>query len=305
MRTSALAVWWLLAVACGARTELRDGADAAVADGPAVSPCARLAEAFCARLAACAPEALSNGLTGGRAIGAARCASRMELACEGWRATPGLTATAAQVDACRAEVGAASCAEVGWRYYGDDPVCASWPRVGRALGAACRYEAECAAGDCSGGSSRGCGVCRSAAPAPTQRPGEACDARRRCQYWQRCVAGVCSDRAGLGEACAGDGECDPTRGLACDRTARRCIRRPVAPDGGACLSQIVTSPDEPASAMCAEGFECLNRNDFGQGRCRALTPDGAACNGFESSCAYPARCHAGRCTLPGAISCGP
>ncbi|MDB4928992.1 MAG: hypothetical protein JWM10_1476, partial [Myxococcaceae bacterium] len=99
--------------------------------------------------------------------------------------------------------------------------------------------------------------------------------------------------------------CEPTRGLACDRAARRCIHRPVAAEGGACLSQIVTNPAEPASAMCGEGYECLNRNDFGQGRCQALSADGAACNGFESSCAYPARCQAGRCTLPGAVSCGP
>ncbi|MDB4928045.1 MAG: hypothetical protein JWM10_529, partial [Myxococcaceae bacterium] len=201
MNTRALAVWWLLTAACGARTELRDTPDAAAADGPGLGPCARLAASFCARLVVCAPEALSNGLTGGRAVGADRCAARLELACAAWRATPGLAATPAQVDACGAEVVAASCAELGWRYFRDDPVCPSWPRASRAVGAACAYEAQCSGGDCSAGGNRGCGVCRTTAPPPTQRPGEACDARRRCQYWQECVAGACADRGGLGAAC--------------------------------------------------------------------------------------------------------
>lgn len=293
--------------ACGARSELRDPVAPAASDGAVVatSPCARLAEAFCARLSTCAPAALSNGLTGGRAVGADRCVARVTLACEGWRATPDLGATAAQVDACRAEVAAASCGEVGWRYFTDGPVCDAWPRGRRTVGAACRLGAQCDSGQCSYGRDRACGTCSSGVSGFTQRVGEACDSRRFCRYWLNCEDGRCAERAGEGAPCTGDGDCDPSRGLGCNRTAGRCVRRPVAPAGGACLSQIVFDPANPVSAMCEEDHVCRNRNDFGQGRCMPLADDGAACESYEPSCAYPARCQAGRCTLPVAVVCAP
>ncbi len=305
MRSRSLALLLTLA-ACGARSSLREP-DLAPADGAVVpaSPCARLAEALCARLQQCAPAALSNGLTGGRAVGPEACVARVTIACDGWRSTPDLAASPDRVDACRAELTAASCGEVGWRYFTDGPVCDAWPRGGRPMGAACRLGAQCAGGQCSFGRDRGCGTCSSGITAPTQRAGEACDGRRQCRYWLRCEAGACAERAGLGEACDGDGDCDPSQGLGCDRTARRCIRRPVSPVGGSCLSQIVTDPAQPASPMCERGHACLNRNDFGQGRCAPLVGDGAACEPFDAACAYPARCQGGRCVLPSDVTCAP
>ncbi len=294
----------LTLVACGARSSLHepDAVDGAVAS---VSPCARLAETLCARLRQCAPAALSNGLTGGRAVGPDRCVERVTLACDGWRSTPGLAATPERVDACRAEVSAASCGEVGWRYFTDGPVCDAWPRGSRPMGAACRVGAQCTSGQCSFGRDRGCGTCSSAGTPPTQRAAEPCDNRRQCHYWLHCEAGVCAERAGLDGACGGDSDCDPSQGLACDRTARRCIRRPVSPPGGSCLSQIVSDPARPASPMCEEDHVCRNRNDFGQGQCRPLVDDGAPCESFDPQCAYPARCQGNRCVLPAAIVCAP
>lgn len=294
----------LLLVACGARSGLHDedppdggaGTDAG-------TPCARLAEVWCARLARCAPEAVSLGLTGGRAVGADRCVARVTLACEGWRAA--LPAAGDRIEACGAELTAASCGEVGWRYFDDGPPCGAWPRGARAVGAACRYDAQCASGDCTSGSTRACGVCRATVVVPTQRRGEACDARRQCQYWLACEGGVCVERGAAGASCSGDFDCDPSQGLACHRTERRCIPRPVAAAGGPCLAQIVTDPALPASARCGERQTCLNRNDFGQGQCRALLEDGAACMPFSSACAYPARCDDGRCVLPAALACAP
>ncbi len=294
----------LALVACGARSSLHEPDLATDAIVPA-SPCARLAETLCARLQQCAPAALSNGLTEGRAIGVDACVGRVTLACDGWRAASDLAATPDRVDACRAEVNAASCGEVGWRYFTDGPPCDAWPRGTRAMGAACRVGAQCASGQCSFGRDRGCGTCSSAGTPPTQRVGETCGNGQPCRYWLRCEAGVCVERVGLGEACGGDSDCDPSQGLACDRTARRCIRRPVSPTDGSCLSQIVTDPTRPASPMCEERHVCRNRNDFGQGRCAPLVADGAACESYEAPCAYPARCQGGRCVLPAAIVCAP
>lgn len=301
----ALAALFVL-LGCGARTGLSDpAADAAVDVAVSGSPCARLAATVCARLATCAPAALANGITGGRAVGADRCVERVTLACDAWRAAPGLAASPAAVEACRAEVQLASCGEVGWRYFTDGPPCDVWPSGARVLGATCRLAAQCASGVCSFRADRGCGTCTAGPTPPTQRAGAACDRTRRCRYWLRCVEGTCRELAGEGEACTGDGDCAAASGLGCDRATMRCARRRVSPEGGACLSQIVTSPDESPSAMCGPGQVCFNRNDFGQGQCRPLVDDGAACLTFDPACAFPARCQGGRCALPADIVCAP
>ncbi len=320
MSRRALATLTLL-VACGGRTTLRDE----VAD--AGDPCPALAAAFCARLLGCAPAALSFGIDG-HAIGADRCVERVTLACDGWRATPDLAASRAQVAACEREVTAASCAEVGTRFLIEGPFCDAWPRGHRAGGAVCQSSAQCASGWCHLGAhctpdgrcdgvvhspcevgwcgDVACGECAFPAPVTvTARSGERCDGSGACAaWWQRCVGGVCVDRPGEGAPCSLWRECAGSW-LICDRAVNRCVRRQVSAAGAICGGAVCGCEAGEPATVCGTGYTCTRATEAALTTCQGLIEDGADCAASPGRCTYPARCLSGRCVLPAGVVCGP
>jgi hypothetical protein len=96
-----------------------------------------------------------------------------------------------------------------------------------------------------------------------------------------------------GETC---GACVPY--LASQCVSGRCLAPPVSAEGAGCGNTQGASTPRPSG--CAAGSDCVNRNDFGAGTCRAFQRDGDVCDTYgERTCRFSARCVRGRCTLPG------
>jgi hypothetical protein len=161
-------------------------------------------------------------------------------------------------------------------------------------GAACGFDAQCQSTYCSVGLGTLCGTCGSP-PA---------------------VGGSCAELfCGPGLICAGISKTCGTPvavGAACDPA-------PCSP-GSVCVGAVGTRRCQAAVSVAAGGQPCglvggsrvecaaqgLCKLATGQtsGTCLSAAADGAACDDTNGPlCALPARCVAGTCQLPSAVSC--
>lgn len=270
--------------------------------------CAAYTAATCGKMAQCWPwlMAASHGDLD-------TCIDRTASLCANVLTAPGSSWTPEKIESCAQALPAISC-ETWWNSVA--PACDPGPGQ-LADGTACIDRSQCQGGTCLQSTS-GCGVCASVAqigadcagsaecepgaacsaegkcvrPAST---GNACDASQPCEINLRCVEGQCVPLAQTGDACnpAGFGDCDFFQGLACDPETETCKGVMLAPPGATC------GPVEGELIACGAGGVCSS-----QGVCVAPLEDGAACGGqSESSCAPPAACIGGVCTIPGP-SCG-
>jgi hypothetical protein len=194
--------------------------------------------------------------------------------------------------ACAEAWRASTCAAAVTRFGEEDLGCAGLVGA-RAVGAPCGSSLQCQSGYCALRREGACGTC--AATATDPRPttvGAACSARLGCGAFLDCVAGACRARPVEGEVC---GDCAPYLSALC--AGGRCVAPPIAADGQGCGS--VNGPQTPLPLGCAPGSDCVNRNDFGAGRCAPLRREGDACTVYgDQTCQFPARCVRGRCALP-------
>lgn len=281
----------VVAAACGARTEL-DLPDGATAGGnlPPTS-CEAFAQTVCDRALQCAPTVVRVGLGHGRSFGDREtCLVRVALACREWLRASDTTLTPEGVRACGAVYARGACADVATRFLDDRLGCAAVAGV-RADGAGCSSDAQCRSGQCRPRLDGACARCV-ARPVIASSVGDACGRGRPCGLPQQCIAGRCAWGPVEGEAC---GECVPYLASRC--VDGRCLAAPVRAEGESCGNTLGASTPRPAG--CAPGSDCVNRNDFGAGQCRALRREGEACDVYgDRTCLFPSRCVRGRCTLP-------
>lgn len=281
-----------LVLGCGARAELSLPDEGATTGASPLTTCASFAQTVCDRALQCAPSVVRVGLGYGRSFADREvCVARMALACEEWLRAPDTTLTASGVRACRAFYVNAACADVAARFLDERLGCAEV--VGRrADGAACSSAAQCLSGRCRPRRDSECARCE-ARGNRSSRVGDACGPRQPCVSPQQCVEGRCDWGPVEGESC---GDCVPY--LASQCVSGRCLAPPVSAEGEGCGNTQGASTPRPSG--CAAGSDCVNRNDFGAGTCRALQRDGEVCDTFGlRTCLFPARCVRGRCTLPG------
>ncbi|MBL8679348.1 MAG: hypothetical protein JNK05_09295 [Myxococcales bacterium] len=278
-------------VACGAKTDLDLRGAGAVGPAP-LDPCAALAAAVCDRTLACSPATVTLGAGRARSFrDREECVGRVALGCRAWGRARDTTWNTAMASACATRWQTAPCA-VAVTDFGDE-LLGCGRRLGtRALGAACASSIQCQSGFCRLRDGM-CGTCaeRSMGPPETQVGGP-CTSGRFCSIPQQCIENVCRYSSVEGEAC---GECLPSLTTRCE--AGRCAAMPSVPVGQGCGS--VEGPGTRRPPLCESASDCVNRNDFGSGRCRPLVREGDACDVFgERQCQFPARCVRGRCALP-------
>lgn len=283
-------LFWILATSCGARAELAlpDEPDG----GAAPSECEAFARTVCDRALQCAPAVVRVGLGYGRSFADRdACVARTALACREWLRAPDTTLRADGLSACAARYATGACAEVAARFLDERLGCEAVAGT-RADGAACSSAAQCRSGQCRPRTDGECARCVARTAVPS-RVGDPCGRGRPCAYPQQCVESRCAWGPVEGEAC---GDCVPYLASRC--VEGRCLAPPVRAEGEACGNSDGASTPRPSG--CEPGSDCVNRNDFGAGRCRALRREGEACDVYgDRTCLFPARCVRGRCTLPG------
>jgi hypothetical protein len=302
--------------------------------------CAAFAQAFCARLEACAPLSLADvyGDT-------ATCGATERRRCEGIAALPD-SGDAAAIAAAAGAVATQTCGQVA-RWH--NPLFGSWAGA-RATGQACLRPEQCASSFCTNGPdgfdpksppSGGCGVCRdrdvlgshcqvyrspklgpgvpmgpihscldpdltcdvdSERCVPTPRAGDTCWGE--CEYGLTCNASTCGPQLPAGAAC------DPDRSSVCDHRARLVC--PVSTR--TCQFLAVLKAGEPCGGVrsagaCASGFTCIPLSqldastDDDPGTCRTQGGLGAACD-EQKPCLWSLGCHGGACQPELFTSCG-
>ncbi len=278
---------------CGARTELMGYTNAGPI--PSSDPCIRLAERACDRALACSVSAVTLGYGIGRSfVDRAQCVQRLTLGCTGWIAASDSNVTQAQAVACEARWASLSCAEVS-RDFADEVLGCALSPGRREVSQPCASSVQCGTRSCSLSRDTECGRCAARGGGPPETTvGQPCRPNEYCSYPQRCVSGLCAWAPTEGERCEGRGGCVPYPLLVCVDGA--CVSNPVSAVGSGCGNTQGAATRRPP--VCPSGSDCVNRNDFGSGRCAAFRTDGQSCTLFgDQPCQFPARCVRGRCGL--------
>jgi hypothetical protein len=258
-------------------------------DPAGAQACAALSAALCGKAEACTPFA--TGLFFGSR---ATCEQRLALECLPRLAAPGTSATPAKISSCADSLAAHPCAA----FAGGDLGSACAPQAGSLpAGAACGDDWQCSSTFCARAPDAVCGVC-----APTTRAGGPC-VRSACSAGTVCPMGkstcVALEPGQVGAACTVQEQCDVGNGVGCSPVTSRCIRLVLA-SAGTCGVDLAGS----MYSACRASGTC---SGLLAGTCSMAAPDGAACSTATTgpSCLPPARCVAGRCTLPDPRSCAP
>jgi hypothetical protein len=258
-------------------------------DPAGAQACAALSKAMCGKAEACTPFA--TGLFFGSR---ATCEQRLALECLPRLAAPGTSATPAKISSCADSLATHPCAAFARGDLGS--ACA--PQAGTlSAGAACGDDWQCSSTFCARAPDAVCGVC-----APTTQVGGAC-VRGACSAGTVCPMGkstcVALEPGQVGAACTVQEQCDVGNGVGCSPVTGRCIRLVLA-SAGTCGVDLAGS----TYSACGASGTC---SGLLAGTCSMAAPDGAACSTGTAgrSCLPPARCAAGRCTLPDPRSCVP
>jgi hypothetical protein len=253
--------------------------------------CMDFARALCARRFECIPLAYTQGHGFGDAYrDEGLCAERMAIACASWQHLPGTRITPSELARCATELQALDCHLATYSLTLNTGGCA----IARGTfdgGTACDAGMQCSSSRCERGVSSDAGTtCAVGEPVAPIRVDEPCR-QGFCGEDLRCIEGVCSAPALLGEACNdGNPPCATYAEVHCE--SGTCVSHPTGL--GACGSHLSSA----GYSACADG-ECVARNDFGLGRCAAYAEDGAACEPYGgAACLFPARCIDRRCVLP-------
>jgi hypothetical protein len=316
MKFTTLTLSTLLLVACSDTV-------APPAGPTATQACEAYARANCARQQAC-----SNGFLITRVYAdLATCEQRTRDGCVASLAANGTGQTPANVQACAAAFPTVACADL---LNGDNLPAACATPVGRlAMGAACRYAAQCQSSFCAVPTGTNCGTCgpRPSAGAPCNGPG----APVGCGGGGLSCVGETATAPGTCLALGARGSlCDATRpcgaGLSCTPVAVTAPRRTCEPAGttvgAACGGASAPGCDgalglacNPMTRTCATisvvaaGVACGLRDDgtfaacansgdcqgytlmTPRGTCRASAAEGAACDRAQGPfCRTPASC---------------
>jgi hypothetical protein len=344
MRThGALAAILLLTAHCGGTTEL-ESADAAPPFentlGPDAGPaaaCTELAQAKCAKRAACTDGADNTTDYGDLAT----CVTRLSLSCTAAFGGPGAQSTVATNEACVNQLASLSCADYLAANYGAP--CRT-PGPG-ALGTACSSNSDCATYFCSNIRFSECGTCAEPPAAGSSCVTTNCGAGQSC-VWSDAVVDVCEPEVAIGGTC-GEGAapgcaadlycardegaptgtcypaletigagcysanpmnvgCDTTKGLGCTGTGPDyvCAAIHYVGDGMPCGNLADGSVARCAGGTCYTAGGPFTSTANPTGTCKALAADGAPCDTASGpGCMGPARCvtsgggTAGTCTL--------
>ena len=345
MRNTAFVVAILMSPACGGSSGITTPpTDAAVADPDAAgeagvptkggsdaktvaSGCDH-AVALCTKLGECAPFLL-QAVYGD----AAMCADRLTKACTDQSLSAGSGMTEANILACEAALGAATCNDV---FANNVPACTFHGTL--ADGATCGDNSQCASGFCSQGSNL-CGVCAGKGGA-----GAACasGSNDECQTGLVCSSGkICAQPAAGGAAC--DDSTQPClTGSFCTAAKTCALTVPAGQDcpgayfnfGDGTLCSAKSSPASPQvstqigtasvgeacglapgngspATLCAPGSvaACSLAADgillFGiptKGICKAPRDDGFTCTATDI-CQPGAQCISSTCQIPSGRYC--
>jgi hypothetical protein len=301
---------WAAVVVALASCSARHGCLGRAAGG-AQAACSRWANAYCGRLATCAPVSIEAEY-GDLPV----CVQRNEAGCLAALDAKGTGETAASLDACARSYPSATC---------EDVVVGRPPRECRVSGALpartpCAVDAQCSSvkgpsycrvaadercGQCAtlGGVGDGCDsdrdcqeglVCYFTCMAPVSA-GQPCDGMtRQCPQTLVCYDYQCVEPGRLGDACQPRADrCDHDHGFFCDPQTSRCADYKTAGPGAAC----------GAGVLC-RGGSCVGGDEGEPSRCVANAADGAACDPVRGpSCTAPARCVANVCRQPDATAC--
>lgn len=270
--------------------------------------CTAYATALCNRVDVCIPygtKAFSGDV--------ATCISRFKLSCIPALGVPTTGATVANLNACAATLGTASCSSIR------EGTAACQYRGTQAAGTACGSNSQCASAYCKYTTSPSCGVC-----ANRVSNGGQCSSPADCIDGSGCSNGVCRAKGGAGAICGstapcGDGlwcasgQCAPsatTAGSTCDfndvdscdylsglfcNSQDRCAAILLAGAGQQC------GVSNTSVVFCSYNGTCTSNTN---GVCVAVVPDGQACNASQSkNCLDPAICSNGICTIVDPSSC--
>ena len=285
------------------------------------SGCQGLATTYCAKLATCLPHDMQIDYAE-----PAVCVQREALRCSLGFVAAGASTALTALAGCQHQIGTQSCDFID---YGGPPRC--WFEAGQLKGgAACAFDNQCIGKFCQKSGNSPCGVCANesalgAKCAPNQcaaglacvfdgaqksfrcstklAVGGACTPGAKyeslCGYGLVCAAGQCVAASGLGHDCKTVG-CNHDQGLDCHKQTGKCVAIPMSTAGSGCSQSGIGSDHD---RECFDG-RCLNRNDRGNGTCKAYAVDGGKCESWTgSACRVPAVCQGGSCVLPGSAKC--
>ena len=253
----------------------------------ATESCAALAKAGCSRTAACS-SFLMSVLYGD----ASTCEARLALSCAAVLSAPGTAATPTRINECATSLSGLACSSLLTGEFG--PQCLPWPGP-LATGSTCGDDSQCATAFCAHDSNAICGVC-----AATTSAGSPC-VRNACS-----VGTICSDSGAtcivptagkVGAGCKVQQDCDLLHAVGCNTSSGSCMSLTLATGTTCGFASLLAS----SYAVCPASGTC---SAVVGGKCSPDAADGAACDAKKGpACLSPARCVAGKCTLPNPASC--
>ncbi len=293
LRTSLSVAYLALAAACSTSSSSSPvrPSDGGAGDGGGATPMAKAAgdaaNAYCARVQACAPALFAIGY-GDTATCVTTFAGDLARAL----AAPGVTETAAQVEACATAFAQVSCGDL----LGRKPVDACKPSAGTlADGAACGADGQCAGARCKVALGQVCGTCTTRAGAGAACGVDddcgdgmlclvgkcaaygveraTCDATHPCRPDLSCTGGACGAPGAAGAACTGNEQCGSAAGVVCNPQSKKCDTLVYGSAGAPCgfVGGKV--------ATCTGGSACVQiQTPSYVGKCAALAVPGAACD---------------------------
>jgi hypothetical protein len=304
---------------CGESTDLGPFVAADGGDVTAETACKDIANAYCKRIAACAPILISF-LWGNEDT----CAARVAPSCTKGLTAPTTGATAARYETCAADVLAADCATLLSR----NTPASCRPSGGQVqAGAACGDDWQCQSGYCSIPGTANCGTCSTRLTAGSAcvndeqcefglscsgpdgmklcvaqgMAGAVCDDTHPCASPNVCIravgsaSGTCGAGAPPGGACDKSG-CDFAQGLFCHPTTKVCQKINFAMPGEQC--GVINN-----GLVGCTGSACLPPGQL-VGTCGAVADDGAACDTVSGpNCKAGAKCIGNTCQVPDPSTC--
>jgi hypothetical protein len=256
-----------------------------------IMSCNNFADAFCSRLQTCSSFVMSV-LYGD----VATCKQRWVLNCLPNFGVAGTSASPAKTNGCTQILPGLACDKFLLGDFGTmcTPSAGTIPQ-----GGACGDDAQCTTTFCARSPTSVCGTCQ-----PVTMPGAPC-VQGSCSVSTNtvCPTGATTcvrPKAGqIGDACAGQEECDVGHQIGCNTaTSRKCIALTLST--GTCGANNPLNPSSVtvcrASGTCTEPFN---------GMCIPFAADGQTCGStdMDAHCMLPAKCIGGRCVVPDPSTC--
>jgi hypothetical protein len=256
-----------------------------------IMSCNNFADAFCSRLQTCSSFVMSV-LYGD----VATCKQRWVLNCLPNFGVAGTSASPAKTNGCTQILPGLACDKFLLGDFGTmcTPSAGTIPQ-----GGACGDDAQCTTTFCARSATSVCGTCQ-----PVTMPGAPC-VQGSCSVSTNtvCPTGTTTcvrPKAGqVGEACAGQEECDVGHQIGCNTaTSKKCIALTLST--GTCGANNPLNPSSVtvcrATGTCTEPFN---------GMCIPFAADGQTCGttDMDAHCMLPAKCIGGRCVVPDPSTC--